>query len=76
MPILCPECGVQLHTSDTPANAIKNHIAEQHGAARRAKTFREGFEYALSLIPENEESLSKTEKELIRRLESDYIEPE
>lgn len=74
--ILCPECGVQIHTSDVPANAIKNHIAEQHGAARRARTFREGFEYALSLIPVDEEKPNKVESTIIDRLENSYVEPE
>jgi uncharacterized Zn finger protein (UPF0148 family) len=73
--IICPICGVQLHTSDTPENAIKNHRAEQHKDEKPALTFRQGFEYALKLIPFEEDDPDSREQALIARLEKDYVEP-
>lgn len=68
--IICPDCGVQLHTSDTPKNALKNHRAEQHPAVEPTPTFKDGFMSALGLVHEElradllKEGLEKFPKEL------------
>lgn len=76
--IICPICGVQLHTSDTPENAIKNHRAEQHPDQRPVLTFRQGFEYALDIISRNEVDglTAKMEDKLVEWMKSEYVEPE
>lgn len=75
--IICPICGVQLHTSAPAEEALANHRKEQHAGEKPVLTFRQGFDYALKMIPaDQEEGPDKKEAEIIARLKREYEEPE
>lgn len=76
--ILCPICGVQLHTSAPAEEAIANHRKEQHAGEKPALTFRQGFDYALDIISRNEVDglTAKMEDKLVEWLKAEYQEPQ